>query len=253
MGELFTGKMGKQPKVPPAPSSELIVKLRRLEETIGHKYKDISLLRDALVHTSYVNESGVEGLEDNERLEFVGDAVLQFIASEYLYCRHPGESEGVLTILRSSIVGRKHCAMMAKQLRLDEYVLVGKGERSAGGVRKSILANAFEALIASIYFDGGLDAARRFVLKALEESLREKPAGDENFKARLQSLCQKTPGVLPSYRLVSAKGPEHQKTFEVEVSIKGVPYGRGKGPSKKAAEQEAARVALEKVSEGPAE
>jgi len=225
---------------------ELLTKLRELEEKIGYRYHDVSLLRDALVHTSYVNESGIEGLEDNERLEFVGDAVLQFVASEYLYRKHPGESEGTLTIFRSSIVGRKHCATMAKHLGLDEYLFVGKGERSPGaGVKKSILANAFEALIASIYFDGGLEAARRFVLKTLEESIPHGMGSDENFKARLQSVCQKTAGVLPSYRLISARGPEHQKTFEVEVLIKGVPSGRGKGLSKKAAQQEAARTALE--------
>jgi len=228
---------------------EHLHKFKQLQERIGYEFRDPSLLRSALVHASYVNESGIDGLEDNERLEFVGDAVLEFIVSEYLYKKYPGEAEGTLTIMRSSIVGRKRCAAMAKQLELDEYVLVGKGEReAAGGVKRSILANTFEALIASLYFDGGLRAARRFVLKMLKKCMPDDLSGDENFKARLQAICQREGGVLPSYKLVSSEGPDHEKVFEVEVSIKGVPCGGGKGATKKEAQQQAARKALERVA-----
>jgi len=223
-------------------------KLNELEEKIGHRFRKRSLLRTTLVHASYLNESGGKVQEDNERLEFVGDAVLEFIVSEYLYKEYPGDSEGALTVRRSSVVGRKQCAAMARRLRLEDFVLVGKGERSqAGGVKQSILANAFEAIIAGLYLDGGMRAARRFVLKMLRESTPEEVMADENYKARLQVLCQKEGRGLPSYRVVSSEGPEHAKTFNVEVVVNGVPFGKGKGATKKEAEQGAARNALGKI------
>jgi ribonuclease-3 len=226
-------------------------KLKELEQAIGYAYKDLSLLRDALVHSSYVNESGIDNLQDNERLEFVGDAVLQFVVSEHLYQKYPGESEGSLTVMRSSIVGRKHCAAMAKLVNLGEHVLVGKGERNAaGGVKNSILANTFEALIAGLYFDGGIKAARGFILKVLEMYRPNGESNDENFKAQLQSVCQKANGVLPVYKLLSSQGPDHKKTFEVEVFVGDVPYGKGTGSTKKAAQQQAARQALGKMEQG---
>jgi ribonuclease-3 len=242
--------MAKRNRIPETSSAGHLRKLKELEEKLGHRFRNLSLLRTALIHASYVNESGIDGLQDNERLEFVGDAVLEFIVSEYLYKLHPNESEGALTVKRSSIVGRKRCAAMARQLRLDEYVLVGRGEKSAAGeVKKSILANAFEALIASLYLDGGMRAARRFLLRMLKECIPDGVSGDDNFKARLQAMCQREEGVLPSYQLVSSEGPDHEKVFEVEVSIRGVPWGRGKGASKKEAQQKAARMALERLSQ----
>ena len=231
--------------------SQPLDNLDKLEKKVGHAFRNRSLLRTALTHASYLNESGGEEQEDNERLEFVGDAVLQFVVSEYLYKKYPGESEGALTVRRSSVVGRKQCAVMARRLRLEDFILVGKGERSqAGGVKQSILSNAFEAIIAALYLDGGMRAARRFVLNMLSESSPEGTIADENYKARLQILCQKESKGLPSYRIVSAEGPEHAKTFEVEVFVKGVPLGRGKGATKKAAEQKAAQQALEKLDDG---
>ncbi|NQT84823.1 ribonuclease III [bacterium] len=234
--------------------SEQLARLKELEAKIGYRYRDISLLRNALVHSSYVNESGGEGLDDNERLEFVGDAVLEFIVSEHLYRSNPEESEGSLTVMRSSVVARKHCAAMAKELELGDYLLVGKGERkAAGGVKKSILANAFEALVASLYFDGGIKQAKRFILKMLERCAAGRVDEDENFKAQLQAMTQKSSGQLPSYRLTSSRGPAHERTFDVEVSINGVPYGKGKGATKKEAEQEAAKKALRKIAKEQAE
>ncbi len=225
--------------------------MKELEEKIGYTYRDCSLLRSALIHASYVNESGIGRIEDNERLEFVGDAVLEFVVSDYLYRRHPGEPEGALTVMRSSIVGRKRCAFMARQLGLENYIFVGKGERrEAAGIKNSILANAFEALIASLYLDGGIRAARRFILKMLKEYAPAGMSGDDNFKARLQSICQREGAGLPAYRVVSAEGPDHEKVFEVEVSIKDVPCGRGKGATKKEAQQKAAQKALDKVAGG---
>jgi ribonuclease-3 len=239
-------KVSSTEAIPP----EDLAGLRELEDKIGHRYRDVSLLRNALVHKSYANECGGEAPQDNERLEFVGDAVLQFVVSEHLYNGNPEQSEGPLTVMRSSIVARKHCAVMAKELELGNHVLVGKGERGdTGEVQESILANAFEALVASLYFDGGMKAAKRFVLKMLE---RCEPPGmdeDENFKAQLQAISQKEDGVLPFYRLISSEGPEHEKTFTVEVSIRGVPYGWGKGASKKEAEQHAAEEALRKMAD----
>jgi ribonuclease-3 len=227
--------------------SQQRTRLEKLEERIGYRFWDVSLLRNALVHSSYVNESE-EDLEDNERLEFVGDAVLQFVVSDYLYRENPGESEGGLTVMRSSVVARKHCAALAKKLGLGEYLLVGKGERKgAAGVKSSILANAFEALLASVYFDGGMEVAKDFILRILQEHAPGKPGNVQNFKAQLQEMSQKSYGELPRYRLVSSAGPEHQKTFQIEVSIGGVPYGRGKGDNKKQAEQRAAREALRRI------
>lgn len=230
--------------------SQPLDNLNKLERKVGHKFRNRLLLQTALVHASYLNESGGDVKEDNERLEFIGDAVLEFIVSEYFYKKYPGESEGALTVRRSSVVGRRQCAVMARRLRLEDFVLVGKGERSqASGMKQSILANAFEAVIAALYLDGGMRAARRFVLNMLSESSPEGTIADENHKARLQVLCQKEGKGLPSYRVVSSEGPEHAKTFEVEVFVKGVPLGRGKGATKKAAEQKAAQKALEKLDD----
>jgi ribonuclease-3 len=246
-------KTAKRGRSDEAISVDQATKLRALEKKIGYRFGDLSLLRNAVVHRSYVNESG-EGLEDNERLEFVGDAVLQFVVSEHLYRKNPGESEGSLTVMRSAFVARKHCATMAKKVGLGDYLLVGKGERKgARGVKDSILANAFEALIASLYFDGGMKAAKAFILKMLEQCLPSRMGDEHNFKARLQSISQKSYGELPSYRVVSSQGPQHQKTFEIEVSIGGVSYGRGKGDNKKEAEQRAARKALRKIEKSQPE
>lgn len=231
--------------------SQPLDKLNQLEKKVGHKFRNRLLLQTALIHASYMNESGGEVQENNERLEFVGDAVLEFIVSEHFYKKHPGESEGALTVRRSSVVGRKQCAAIARRLRLEDFVLVGKGERAqAGGMKQSILANAFEAIIAALYLDGGMRAARRFVLKMLSESSPEGAMADENYKARLQVLCQKKHRGLPSYRVVSSEGPEHAKVFEVEVFVNGAPFGRGRGATKKAAEQKAAQQALEKLDDG---
>jgi len=250
----MTNKSAKRSIVRKNLPSEEVARLRELEDKIGYRFRDISLLRKALVHSSYANESQVEGVEDNERLEFVGDAVLEFVVSEYLYLTNPDNSEGDLTIMRSSIVARKQCAAMAKELGLGDYLLIGKGERKVGrGVKNSILANAFEALVASLYFDGGMEEARRFILRIVHKCVPEWAGDDENFKARLQATSQKSGGMLPRYRLVSSKGPEHQKIFEIEVSIRGVPYGRGKGASKKEAEQQAAKEALAKMAKEKAE
>lgn len=213
-------------------SCEDFARLSELEENIGYP----------------ANGGEGRGLESNERLEFIGDAILQFVASEYLYRENAHATEGALTMMRSSIVARKHCAAMAKKLGLGKYVLVGKGEKeTAGGLKNSILANTFEALVASLYLDGGIKQARRFVLRMLKECMPTETTADHNFKAQLQDTCQKSGRPIPSYRLISSEGPEHQKTFEVEVSIGGLPYGRGKGTSKKEAQQQAAREAVERV------
>ena len=243
--------MAKRTRKEKAIHSQPSNKLNKLEEEVGHKFRNRLLLQTALVHASFLNESAGEVKEDNERLEFVGDAILEFIVSEHFYKKYPGESEGALTVRRSSVVGRKQCAVMARRLRLEDFVLVGKGERSqAGGMKQSILANAFEAIIAALYLDGGMRAARRFVLKMLSESSPEETMADENYKARLQVLCQKEGKGLPSYRVVSSEGPEHAKTFEVEVFVNGVALGRGKGATKKEAQQKAAQQALEDIEKG---
>ncbi|MGE5174266.1 MAG: ribonuclease III [Betaproteobacteria bacterium] len=221
-----------------------------IQQRIGHWFKNEELLERSLIHKSYANENRVPA--HNERLEFLGDAVLGLIISEYLVINCPDSSEGDLSRLRAAVVSEPALANIAREIGLGGYILLGRGEEQTGGRNKdSLLANCLEALIASVYLDGGKDAAEAFIIRFFEEIVRKTctSRGTLDYKTELQELCQERLKQLPEYRIVSETGPDHQKQFAVELSIKGGVYGRGVGKSKKEAEQKAAKEALEKLSE----
>ena len=216
-----------------------------LENKIGYHFKNKDLLSEALTHSSYANERKAQHIKYNERLEFLGDAVLSIVVSDYIFSHCPELPEGELTKLRAATVCEKSLAGFAKQLELGKYPLLGKGEILTGGrERPSIQADAFEAIIAAIYLDGGMEAARNFVLKYIEEAIRQQQS-IRDYKTMLQEVVQRNPGEIIEYVLTGETGPDHDKRFEVEVHLNSNVIGRGIGKSKKKAEQEAAREALE--------
>lgn len=226
--------------------------LSDLETTLGIPFRDKSLLTRALTHRSYLNENPDLPFLDNERLEFLGDAILDFVAAEFLYQRFPEMSEGDLTSLRAAVVKGETLARFANDLGLPQFLLMSRGEDAAGGrIRAALLAGAFEALIGALYLDQGLDAARNLILRFLsaEAERAHHQRLDRDPKSMLQEMSQGARQVTPQYRLVETHGPDHAKEFTVAVIIKDQEYGRGTGRSKQIAEQEAARVALETLQE----
>ncbi len=222
--------------------------LEDFESTLGFTFHDKSLLTRALTHRSYLNENPDLPYLDNERLEFLGDAILDFVAAEYLYQRFPEMSEGDLTSLRAALVKGESLARFSTDLGIAPYLLMSRGEDAAGGrTRPPLLAGAFEALIGALYLDQGFDAAReivlRFVTPAAEQVHHQRL--DRDAKSMLQELSQGRLQVTPQYRLVETRGPDHAKEFTIEVVLKDKVYGHGVGRNKQTAEQEAARVALE--------
>lgn len=217
--------------------------VKELQKKIGYRFKNGELLTRALSHSSYVNERQ-GGAESNERLEFLGDSVLGFIVAEYYYTNFRHLPEGELTKLRAATVCEKSLASFARDINLGKYLLLGKGENCTGGrERPSILADAFEALIAAIYLDGDIDEARKFVLYHVSNASKE--LNDyHDYKTKLQEVIQKNPEESLLYVLVGESGPDHDKHFEVEVHLNSNVIGRGSGRSKKIAEQQAAREAL---------
>ncbi len=216
--------------------------LKALENELGYTFQNPALLDRALTHSSYANER--EALGDNERLEFLGDSVLGFITAEYLFSEHRGVPEGELTRLRAYAVCEKSLDVYAREIGLGDYLLLGKGEERTGGrERASVLSDAFEAVIAAIYLDGGMEPAKKFVLRFVRPYVEAKPVF-KDYKTMLQEVTQKNPGETLEYVLVSESGPDHDKHFEVEVHLNSNVIGRGSGPSKKKAEQDAAREAL---------
>jgi ribonuclease-3 len=218
-----------------------------IEDALGLAFVDKSLLQRALVHRSYLNEHPEFGLEDNERLEFLGDAVLDFLTGEYLYHRFPELPEGPLTSLRSVLVRRDTLADFARQFSLGAHLLMGLGEASSGGrERPAILCAAFEALVGALYLDRGLETVRELlaplIAPKVAQALREQL--DKDHKSRLQELAQSVLHQTPRYSTVEETGPEHAKTFTVQVLINGQFYGRGVGRSKQEAEQQAAHEAF---------
>ena len=218
-----------------------------LETRIDYEFKNALLLREALTHPSIGHETRARDF-DNQRLEFLGDAVLQLVITEDLYGRLSEQNEGCLTQLRSRLVSRDALYGRAVALDLGRHLLMGRGEEATGGrTRNSTLADAFEALIGAIYLDSDLATARKFILQEMREELEsviEEPV-DVNPKGQLQELLQGLSGSSPIYEALSEAGPEHEKTFIVEVSWDGIALGQGAGRSKKQAETEAAAVALE--------
>jgi ribonuclease III len=220
--------------------------LSALEKKLGHRFRDKSLLAEACRHSSFVNEQPGQGLRDNERLEFLGDAVLNLTVSHLLMHRFPDTPEGSLSRMRANLVNETQLATIARSLGLGGHLLLGKGEvQSQGRRKKSILADAFEAVAAAIYLDGGYDAAFRFIkthFSGLIQDTRH-PRIDQDFKSQLQEFVQIARKGMPVYRVVTEKGPDHDKTFEVEIRVCDI-AARGEGKSKKTAEQDAARKAL---------
>lgn len=230
--------------------------IEEAQQTIQYVFTQPELLKEALTHKSHLQGKPNESLKDNERLEFLGDAVLDLIVSEYLARTYPELSEGDLSQTRAHLVRQSSLAQAARRLQFGALLRVGRGEEQTQGRGKSsLLANAFEAVIAAIYLDGGLDPARVFVLMALDEHLQaldvaNLSASRQDYKSQLQEWCQGKFSVIPEYRLIRESGPDHQKVFEVEVSIQGKIQGRGIGNSKKSAEQEAAKSAYAQKNEG---
>lgn len=214
--------------------------VKELEEKIGYNFKDSHLLRHAVTHSSYVNEKHMKKADCNERLEFLGDAVLELISSEYLFFENQTMPEGELTKLRASMVCEKALAFCARDLELGSYLLLGKGEDATGGrFRESITSDALEALIGAIYLDGGFANAKEFILKYILNDLEGKRLFYDS-KTILQEIVQAHFKEELSYHLVGEEGPDHDKTFQVELQIGEQVYGIGKGRTKKSAEQEAA-------------
>lgn len=227
--------------------------LSSLEQRLAYTFQVPERLRQAVTHKSYINETKDKTVEDNERFEFLGDAVLDLIISEALVARFPNAPEGDLSKMKSRVVSEGTLARIAKVIDLGRYLYLGKGEeRTLGREKISLLADALEALIAAVYLDGGLPAVREVVIREFEPALREltRPEVTVDYKTELQELCQKVFESLPTYQVVRETGPDHQKLFEVEIRIQGTPYATATGRSKKEAEQRAAQIALDKLRKG---
>ena len=219
--------------------------MKKLEQTIKYSFKNKIFLEEALTHSSYANENP-NGLECNERMEFLGDAVLQIISAEYLYTKFPKMPEGRLTKLRSSLVCTQSLSAFAREIELGSYLRMGKGETASNGAdRPSVLEDAFEALIAAIYLDGGMDEAKRFVLHFLAREVENHHVNFRDYKSLLQEIIQQNPDETLTYTVVGTSGPDHDKRFDVELKLNSNIIGRGHGTSKKNAEQLAAKEALE--------
>ena len=221
-----------------------------LQQSIGVVFKDSSLLRLAFVHRSYLNENPEFELSSNERLEFLGDALLGFIVAERLHEQSSNLNEGEMTKMRAALVSKDSLAKVASSLNLGEYLYLGQGEEKSGGREKSrTLACVLEALLGAVFLDHGLDAARDLIWRLLEEDLQKvlEEGITVDYKTRLQELVQAEQKGLPSYRVVDVIGPNHDKVFSVEVMINGEVMGRGSGKSKQSAEKDAARKALKKM------
>jgi ribonuclease-3 len=222
--------------------------LSQLEVAVGHTFANRQLLLDALTHRSYAYEFAGPGVVSNERLEFLGDAVLGMITSDLLYAAFPLASEGELTNLRAALVRASTLASFARQGALGPHVRLGRGEDATGGrERDLLLARAFEALIGAVYLDGGMDAARTVLEPRLRAELRQVTAQHsiKDSKSLLQELAQARLGITPVYRVINATGPSHERTFAVEVVLGELVAGRGEGRSKRLAEQRAAAAALQ--------
>jgi ribonuclease-3 len=223
---------------------------RQLEDRLGLTFKQPELLRQALVHTSYLNEHPGHPVGSNERLEFLGDAALGLAVAQELYAQYPDAHEGILTELRASLVRRDTLARAAERLDLGEYLQLGRGEEAAGGKRRPTnLARAYEALVGAIFLDRGLARVRVFVRRSLKEELAAlRAAGTPHDpKSRLQEIIQSRWQATPAYRLIKTEGPDHARSFTVQVVVDGRVLGSGEGRSKQTAEKEAAQQALARI------
>jgi ribonuclease-3 len=237
-------------------SSGQLVRLRdefeTLQTAIAYRFRDRGLLEHAMTHTSRANEDVSGGVADNESLEFLGDAVLGFIVADLLFREFPDCDEGEKSKMKAMLVSTATLARVAERLGLGDHLLLGRGEEKTGGRRKqALLADGCEALIAAMYLDGGIEQSRAFITRELGgfiDDLRRDGVSAQDYKSTLQELVQGRNRPLPEYRVIGAAGPDHQKLFDVEVLVAGEPLARATGPSKKEAEQEAARLALSRLS-----
>ena len=227
----------------------------KLESNIGYCFKDKDLLINALTHTSYANEHKHKGMKDNERLEFLGDAVLDLVVGEYLFLRFPSWPEGKLTRAKASAVCKPACAECAAKFQVGKYMLLGKGEEMSGGrTRMSILGDAFESIIGAVYLDNNYEVAARFILGHLKKYLDLIDEGnyDHDYKTDLQELVQKHGDVEIRYNVIHDEGPDHDKTIWMQITINGRDFGTGIGKNKKEAAQRAAKEAISRIRKGAA-
>ena len=225
--------------------------IKDLEVNIGYKFRNITLLQNALTHSSYANEHWHDSLMSNERLEFLGDSVLGMVVAEYLYITFPDRPEGELTRMRADMVCEQALAVVAERLSLGAHLLLGHGEEQGGGRnRPSILADAVESVIAACFLDGGMAVAKQFIKQFVLCDVPVTRLHNVDYKTALQELIQKKKEQTLSYELIGESGPDHDKRFTVAVYLNGQAVGEGIGSSKKRAEQEAARAALEVLFPG---
>ena len=225
--------------------SEKTKQLEKLQKNIGYKFKNIKLLEKALTHTSYAYEHEIES---NEKLEFLGDSILEFVSSDYLYQNYPKLKEGEMTKVRATVVCESSLYKVAKLHDFSDFLYVGKSEQLTKGNQKpAILADSVEAVIAAMYIDGGLEPAQKFITENLKEEIENatKHVGLKDYKTVLQEKMQEHGNVKIRYKIIKEIGPDHDKTFEAEVEVNGKKLARGRGKSKKQAEMEAAKKALE--------
>ena len=219
--------------------------IKDLETAIGYRFRNIQLLQNALTHSSYANERWHNSLLSNERLEFLGDSVLGMLVAEYLYHNFPNRPEGELTRMRADMVCEQTLAAAANRIGLGSHLLLGHGEEQGGGrSRNSILADAMESVIAACFLDGGIQAARKVVQQFILVEVPVTKLHNVDYKTQLQELVQQKKNQVLSYALVGQSGPDHDKQFDVEVSLNGTVVGKGSGSSKKRAEQMAASAAI---------
>ena len=219
--------------------------IKDLEAAIGYQFHNISLLQNALTHSSYANERWHNSLLSNERLEFLGDSILGMLVAEYLFRSFPNRPEGELTRMRADMVCEKTLASVAARIHLGDHLMLGHGEEQGGGrSRDSILADAVESVIAACFLDGGIEAAQKFIRTFILVEVPVSQMHNTDYKTKLQELVQQKKNQVLSYTLTGESGPDHDKHFTVAVSLNGGMVGQGEGRSKKRAEQEAARAAI---------
>ncbi len=221
--------------------------MKVLEESIGYTFKDKELLKKALTHTSYANENNIES---NEKLEFLGDSILEFISSKYIYGKYTKLKEGEMTKVRAAVVCEKSLHKIALMHNFSDFLYLGKSERVSGGsTRPTILADSVEAVIAAMYLDGGLEPVEKFIIENLKDDIEiaTKHVGDKDYKTVLQEKLQENGEVKIEYEIIKETGPDHDKTFVAEVKCNGEILDMGEGKSKKEAQMEAAKKALEKL------
>ena len=222
--------------------------IRDLENAIGYRFRNITLLQNALAHSSYANERWHDSLMSNERLEFLGDSILGMVSAEFLYRNYPERPEGELTRMRADMVCETSLARVANQIGLGSHLMLGHGEAQGGGrERASILADAVESVIAACFLDGGMEPAKAFIERFILCDVPERRLRNADYKTALQELVQQKKNQVITYELTGESGPDHDKHFAVRVLLNGEQIGTGEGTSKKRAEQDAARNALERM------